>query len=331
MFQRFKSFLIEAEITSSGVKADRYREKYLNPKITSSHNYRLNRDAGHLKAGEHVKVKGVHIIDNKTHVSIHHPDHPNKTIVIPSSHLEKPAGIGASGRSPTVAEDSQINDLHAHIKKAISDNNGAPIKVFHHGKTHHITGIAKVTNKDVNGERLPKSDARLISAHGEKHDIHLSLKASVKPGKNRRWQGLSNYKEHPQVKDFIDTLKTKRPRGLMTGDSFIRPFETKTKADKHLHKSVMFGKDHDQPQHGVNNVHSILYGKVGLESHRDGYKISAEKSIHNDKSFKHSDHPMDLSVNYQSHRNDFGQPRSKTPTNMFAGISAKGVRKAMPV
>ena len=107
---------------------------------------------------------------------------------------------------------------------------------------------------------------------------------------------------------FIEDLKKKHPKGLSKGQSFVRTFSSKSKADRDLHKSVMFGSDHAQGEYGVNNVHSIAHGKVGIApiGKSKSFQLTSDKFINNDETFKHKDHPIEFTARYADARKDHG-------------------------
>lgn len=310
----FSSFIVEAAMTAGGATAAAHLSKYLKPDQTKKLTYAMAKDSGGASKGELVKVKKV-VHDPDTDKYHAHITHSNGSGVVPLNHLMKPEGVGRAGKSSEEQEDAAVTHLHSQITNAVASSGGSHIKINHMGKTYKIAGARKVVSSDFKG-RKPKAD---IILHDEKNkqQIFLSHKASAKATGAQNYEGLSGHTEHKQVQDFLNTVKEK---GVKQGNSYVRKFKPTSEASKSLHKSVMFGSDHDSETHGVHNVHSIEHGPISLSSHKSHFSITSDKSIANDSSFKHSDHPLELTARFATGRKDHGIPNARI------GIAKKGSR-----
>jgi hypothetical protein len=307
-------FLREAAMIASGPKAASHVSKYLKPEQTKSLSYTMAKDSGGASKGEQVKIKKI-VHDPSSDKYHAHITHSSGSGVVPLNHIMKPEGVGRAGKSAEGQEDTAVTHLHSQITDAVNSSGGSHIKVKHLGKTYNVAGARKVVSGDFKG-RKPKADIILHDEHN-KPQIFLSHKASAKPTGAQNYEGLSGHTEHKQVQDFISTVKA---LGVGRGDSYVRKFRPISKASKDLHKSVMFGSSHDSKTHGVHNVHSIEHGTVSLTSHKTHYTIGSDKSINNDSSFKHEDHPLEMTARFLADRNDHGIPNARI------GIAKKGSR-----
>ena len=307
-------FLQEAAMIAGGPKAASHVSKYLKPEQTKSLSYTMAKDSGGASKGEQVKIKKV-VHDPSSDKYHAHITHSSGSGVVPINHIMKPKGVGRAGMSSEEQEDTAITHLHSQITDAVNSSGGSHIKVKHSGKTYNVAGARKVVSGDFKG-RKPKADIILHDEHN-KPQIFLSHKASAKATGAQNYEGLSGHTEHKQVQDFIGTVKA---LGVGRGDSYVRKFRPISKASKDLHKSVMFGSSHDSKTYGVHNVHSIEHGPVSLTSHKTHYTVGSDKSIKNDSSFKHEDHPLEMTARFLADRNDHGIPNARI------GIAKKGSR-----
>jgi hypothetical protein len=227
----------------------------------------------------------------------------------------KPEGVGRAGKSSEGQEDAAVSHLHSQITHAVASSGGSHVKINHMGKTYKIAGARKVVSSDFKG-RKPKADI-ILHDENNKPQIFLSHKASAKASGAQNYEGLSGHTEHKQVQNFLSTIKEK---GVKQGNSYVRSFKPVSAASKSLHKSVMFGSSHDSDTHGVHNVHSIEHGPVSLSPNKSHFSITSDKSIKNDSSFKHSDHPLELTARFATDRKDHGIPNARI------GIAKKGSR-----
>jgi hypothetical protein len=299
--------LHEAAMKASGTEAERHISKYLQPDQLKTLRYKMAKDSGGAKGGEEVEVKKV-VAEPlmgggfRYHA---HVQHANGTSVVPINHLMKPEGVGRAGKSAEGKEDMAVAGLHQQIQDAIAKSGGKSIKIKHMGKTHTIAGARKVVSGDFSG-RKPKGDIILHDEQG-KPAIFLSHKASAKATGAQNYEGLSDHIENPQVAGFLSDLQTARKKGLRSGDTFVRKFNTRSARDKALHRSVMFGSQHDSEERGVHNVHSIAHGAVGIAPTKGGaFNLTSDKFINNDETFDHNDHPVEFTARYMTGRKDHG-------------------------
>jgi hypothetical protein len=307
-------FLREAAMIAGGSKAASHVSKYLKPEQTKSLSYTMAKDSGGASKGEQVRVKKV-VHDPSSDKYHAHITHSSGSGVVPLNHIMKPEGVGRAGKSAEGQEDTAVTHLHSQITDAVNSSGGSHIKVKHLGKTYNVAGARKVVSGDFKG-RKPKADIILHDEHN-KPQVYLSHKASAKATGAQNYEGLSGHTEHKQVQDFLGIVKA---LGVGKGDSYVRKFRPISKASKDLHKSVMFGSSHDSKTHGVHNVHSIEHGPVSLTSHKTHYTIGSDKSINNDSSFKHEDHPLEMTARFMTDRKDHGI------SNARIGIAKKGSR-----
>ena len=98
----------------------------------------------------------------------------------------------------------------------------------------------------------------------------------------------------------------------------------KNKEYQTIIKKAIFGNDHgENKEHGVNNIHSIIQGKMNLKKRSDGdHEIEANHIHHHDESIKH--HAM-IYATSDKKRND-GQKHGLRKTRLRIGW--EGSRKS---
>lgn len=314
-------FVAEAAMTTSGPRAEDHVGKYLQPDQIKNLTYRMAKDSGGAYKDEPVKIKK--IVGTPTMgggMQYHaHIEHKRGKSIVPIGHIMKPAGVGRAGSSAEQKEDRAVDDLHNSIRRQVTKIGGY-IKVRHLGKTYNIAGARKVVKGDYPAGRKPKGDIILHDENGVPQ-IFLSHKAGANATDAQNYEGTSAHTEHPQVAQFISDLKKKFPKGLTNKQSFVRRITTTKKADKKLHKDVMFGSDSDSGQYGVNNVQSIAHGAIGLKpSSRGAFELTSDKFIHNDDKFDHKEHPIEFTARYMKDRKD------NNIQNARIGIARSGSR-----
>lgn len=301
------TYVAEAAMTATGAKAEDHISKYLQPDQIKSLKYKMAKDSGGAAAGEQVQVKKVVATPTMGGATRYeaHITHSKGKAVVPLNHLMKPEGVGRAGKGAEEKEDVAVSGLHGQITQAMKEAGAKSIKIKHLGKTYNIAGARKVVAGDFSG-RKPKGDIILHDEAG-KPQIFLSHKAGAAATQAQNYEGLSGHGDNPQVAKFISDLQSKHPKGLQSGQSFVRRFTTKTKADKHLHKAAMFGSDHDSDTRSVHNVQSIAHGAVGISpAGRGTHVLTSDKFIHNDETFNHAEHPVEFTARYMKDRKDNG-------------------------
>lgn len=308
MVIRFKDFVIqpapltEAAMNASGSESVRHVEKYLTGEHIKKLKYAMAKDSGGARKGEQVTVKKVvhNPDDDKMYA---HIQHSGGKAVVPINHLMKPS-IGRAGKGSEQKEDAAVDHLHKQIQEAVKANGGKAIHVRHNGKSYYVTGARKVVKGDYSGLK-PKAD---IILHNEGNSqIFLSHKAGAKATGAQNYEGLSKHEGHEQADSFINDLKSKHPGGFKSGHSYIRKFSTRSELGKKLQRAVMFGQHHDSKEYGVHNVNSIEHGTVSLKRHPSGhYELTSDKSIRNDRTFNHAEHPLEFTARFATGRKDHG-------------------------
>ena len=302
-------YITEAAMIASGPEAEKHVGKYLQPDQLKNLEYEMAKDSGGAKKGSKVKIKKVVAVPTLGGRTTYHAhiQHDGGKAVVPIGHIMKPAGVGRAGSNPEGQEDKAVDDLHTSIQQAVKAGGGKSIKITHMGKTYNVAGARKVVKGDYPAGRKPKGDVILHDENGQAQ-IFLSHKASAKATGAQNYEGLSSHTEHPQVSQFIDDLNTEHPNGLQKGQSFVRTFKTTKKADKALHKSVMFGSDRESSEYNVNNVHSIAHGSMGIApvGKSKKFQLTSDKFINNNDEFKHTDHPVEFTARYADSRKDHG-------------------------
>ena len=308
MVMRFKEFIIEpialseAAMIASGSMSVRHVEKYLTPDHIRKLKYAMAKDSGGANKGEQVTVKKVvyNPDDDKMHA---HIQHSGGKAVVPINHLMKPS-IGRAGKGSEEKEDAAVDHLHKQIQEAVKANGGKPIHIRHNDKSYHVTGARKVVSGDYKGSK-PKAD--IILHNNGKSQVFLSHKAGAAATSAQNYEGLSKHVGHEHVDSFINDLKSKHPRGLRSGHSYIRRLSTRSEAGKKFQRAVMFGQHHDSGEYGIHNVNSIEHGAVTLRKHPSGhYELVSDKSICNDKTFNHAEHPLEFTASFRNERRDHG-------------------------
>jgi hypothetical protein len=283
---KFRSFLVEQldEATiDSGINAkdtQRHIDKYLNPELRSKREYTIAKAGDHpFEAGSKVTVTGEPRLPRGREKAGHyHVDVDNGKFQgsVPLNALEKPGGMGRTGKDPEKLERSQIGQLRNAIQAAIKANRGKPIRMHVGGGKHvEVNGIEKIE-----GEK-PKADAYLHDAEGK--PVHWM---SLKGKQFQQFGGTTGLTNHPSMKRALEHLKNAKEtfhpdsHGQYTGNPVlptghayhVNLDHVNNLEDRDLIHKEMYGINHGK-EHGKNNVHAVYGGdtiSIKKTNHPDG-------------------------------------------------------------
>lgn len=168
-------------------------------------------------------------------------------------------------------ENTAISDMNSAINAAKGKDDHVKIKV--NGKIHHITHAEKVPG-------TPKADFMLHDKSG--NHVYLSHKAGSSVKDFQQFGGTTSEGSHPAVQKVVKHIKKH-----YGGEGSKMPGTVATKLDRTnpehealLHRAA-FGSEHGSPKHGINNVHAIVQGKLGLKSADGHHEITATHTYSN--------------------------------------------------
>lgn len=258
----------EASLGTSGAKTNEYADKYVKPHIGSDKpTHPMHQDSGHLKKGDSVSIVSHGVENGKHHLTVKGAD--GKHVKVPMGHVAKPSG--GARTNVMGAEDTAISDMHSHIQAA--KGSADHVKVNVNGKIHHITGAEKVKG-------TPKADFRLTDKHGD--HVYISHKDGKDVTDYQQFGGALEHKHTAAFKALDHHIKHDNAGDMKNskGTSAVRLDRSNKEDNQILHKAA-FGADHGK-EHGINNVHAILQGKVGLKKNADGtHSMDAHHVISN--------------------------------------------------
>lgn len=217
-------------------------------------------------------------------------DKNNKEYAIKDLLKSKDFG-GKGGGSGTRAEDIALED----INKKIQELGSIDVKLSENGEVYK--NIISATT--VSG--TPKAD---FTFNNEKGPVVF---ISHKDGKGPRdfqqysgFQGLSNY---PEIKSFVEAVKTETSNELKPGDSFRRKI-----TDNNIKLKAVYGLDQKVGNYGINNCQVILQGPIELKLDETDnvYLVEANHKVINPNVPEKEGYEPYLYVTYRSDRNNEG-------------------------
>ena len=181
-----------------------------------------------------------------------------------------------TSKDTTAAERKAGAGLHHEINRVKKETGKDHVVLHHNGKEHHITHIEPVKG-------IPKADFKLHDKHG--NHVYLSHKDE---GGGRSVSGTEKHlRNHPAISPFHKKAHelAKKNGGHLPHSSVHANLDN----DKHqdVIKKAVFGHDHGSEQHGINNVHSIVRGKMSLKKNTTGgHSLHASEMHHHDEHIK---------------------------------------------
>lgn len=240
----------------------------------AEHYYKFIDSLGKCKSRESIILTAVYT-DNQ------------ETTTITSSKLAKTKEFGGEEKGLRLKKENMYLDILQNDIKTI----GQPFSIICNDIEYkNIVRVEKVTNS-------AKADYALIDINNTPifWISHKDIDGF------QQWSGLSAFKTHPEVQNFINDIK-------INFNNIITPKTNRGRIiqDKNLKLQGVFGVDYGK-LYGINNVHMVAVGKVKfseIENHK--YYIYADKSWYNTQETDFGDHDPVLLCTYRTDRNDFG-------------------------
>lgn len=273
----FSNFLIEfsgvGSISASGSKADRHYKQYHSPKAMEKlgNEFTLSSDSSEhgLKAGDKIKLDRT----EKSSDGKYYGYSGDKRIVM--SKFQKPR-VGRAGKDQASLEAMQIEDIRKKLQESKGDSPYIRLHVGG-GKFVNVAGVKQVDQEFRKKEgykgRDPKADFYFHDEKGNPVSYH-SLKGSES---SQQWGGISSDLDHPIVKQAVKRFKDaadereettgsrEHPVGLMLHHDLD---ENNPEHRKLVHRA-MYGVNHGDTKHGLNNVNSVLVGETSFSPMND--------------------------------------------------------------
>ena len=217
--------------------------------------------------------------------------------------LLKTPELGGKGKgSGTAVEDAALSSLSKAVQQAVEESGGPITVVVGNTQYRNIAGVKTQPG-------FPKSDFNLINASGEPVVFISHKKAAKKgagPGDFIRWGGFTEFKDYPDVQQFITKLKSFLEKNgldrMPNATNFIKEIQ-----DDELAKKLVYGPDYGK-DFGVNNVQIAIQGEVMLKKLKDGiYSLVGQHQYLNGENPEGDYRPI-LVGKYRSDRAMFGIP-----------------------
>ena len=217
--------------------------------------------------------------------------------------LLKTPELGGKGKgSGTAVEDAALSSFSKAVQQAVEESGGLITVVVGNTQYRNIAGVKTQPG-------FPKSDFNFINASGVPVVFISHKKAAKKgagPGDFIRWGGFTEFKDYPDVQQFITKLKSFLEKNgldrMPNATNFIKEIQ-----DDELAKKLVYGPDYGK-DFGVNNVQIAIQGEVMLKKLKDGiYSLVGQHQYLNGENPEGYYRPI-LVGKYRSDRAMFGIP-----------------------
>jgi len=178
----------------------------------------------------------------------------------------KTGDLGGGGKeSGYAAETLAMNDFNKKLETLLMQLNKSSVPLIV-GKPTRTVECAKMVKTEgrYNGKE-PKSDMSIINTSG-KPVAYISHKAGRNASSYQQYGGVSkaalptNYRNHPEIKSFMDEVLKLKPEGLVSGNSFYRKIK-----DNKLSSISIYGPMFGQ-RPGISNVDEFHLGNMNLHA-----------------------------------------------------------------
>jgi hypothetical protein len=188
--------------------------------------------------------------------------------------------------------------------------------------------VGNIISKDCKGlfqqpqSGKPKADFYIEG----KPKIYISHKDGNSAKDFYRWGGISAYKEHEEVKSFIEYIKDNIENNeFKSGQSFYRKIE-----DTKLKQQIVYGKDFDQELFNENNVNCVIQGNIEFDNIGGNlYELKGNKMWLNGE-IPSGDYEPILFATYRSNRNDFQIKNSEILSIPLARAEQSAIEIPLP-
>jgi len=197
---------------------------------------------------------------------------------------------GKGGGSGTRVEDIALDD----VSKKIQELGSIDVKLSENGDIYK--GIISATT--VNG--TPKADFTFNDKNGPV--IFISHKDGKGPKDFQQYSGFQGLSDHPEVKSFVEAVRSATGGELKPGDSFRRKIE-----DNAIKLKAVYGLDQKVGNYGINNCQVILQGPINLklDESDNTYLVEANHKVVN-PDLPTGDYEPYMYVTFRSDRNNEG-------------------------
>jgi hypothetical protein len=214
--------------------------------------------------------------------------------------------FGGKGQgSGTTVEDENLGLADIKLQKIIEEN-GGPITIK----------VGKTSYKDITLVKtqsgFPKSDFNLYNTSGEPVIFISHKKSNKKPSAKDfiRWSGFTEYSDQPEVKQFVEALKSYLSENnlnrIPSGVAFVKKVE-----DHELIGKLIYGKNFGSA-FGPNNVQIIIQGEVKFNKISNGiYQLDGDHVLLNGE-IPEGEYEPYFTAKYRSDRNMFGIPTNES-------------------
>lgn len=205
---------------------------------------------------------------------------------------------GKGGGSGTRVEDIALED----VNKKLQELGSIDVKLSKDGEVYK--GIIGATT--VNG--TPKADFTFNNEKGPV--IFISHKDGKGPKDFQQYSGFQGLSNYPEIKAFVEDVRTKTGGELKPGDSFRKKI-----TDDNIKLKAVYGLDQKVGNYGINNCQVILQGPIELKLDKTDnvYLVEANHKVIN-PSLPEGDYEPYMYVTFRSDRNNEGVKNARFGT-----------------
>ena len=293
----FEKGLAKVDLAGNIKRGDAARKA---PRLNMFFTKIINGDNFLTTDGKHVKIRPEKdVLDNIKVGNIPNdlPLYPEGTIKL--SKLEKTPEFGGEAvEKRLAAERKAMTELGRLIEVVKQDRPYILLNIG--GKIIHAATVS-------NTPGFPKSDFEIYDENG-KSVAWISHKdgSPANPKKFGQWAGVSHYISHPEVYDFVESVRKRFPEGMPKGSTAI----FRQIVDNDLKMKAVYGSHVGSDVFGIHNVNTVLQGPISIKQDGDHYVLTALKEFKNSSELPYEYTPV-LIARYTSDRNDQRIPHTR--------------------
>jgi hypothetical protein len=192
-------------------------------------------------------------------------------------------------------EEKEAENINVQLEKirSVTGKTYVPIRIK--DETFNVVKAFKTPG-------TPKSDIHFTDENGEEV-LWISHKKGYLPSQFQQWSGITEFEDHPEVKQFVEDVKSNYPDGIPRTLNIGRLIK-----DDMLKLRGVYGKQYTGKKHtpyGRDNVSIVVQGTTKIIRDGSDWRIKGHNTFENGKKLTVSYDPI-LICYYRGDRSNFG-------------------------